>query len=147
MTGPDSEREFSQALERFESALRDVLQGEAKRSIDAALQRLPAGPFDVRDVEFDVVIRNLTLESRGSATAAPAHTGPVRRRRGRPQGAVRTAILASFDGGAELSTTSLRERLTDAGIETSTDGLHQQLRRLTMAGELVRAGRGVYRRR
>ncbi len=137
---------MADALKRFETALRDVLQGEAQRSIDAALRRLPAGPFNVRDVEFDVVIRNLTLESRGSAPARASQPGPARRRRGRPQGAVRTAIIASFEGDVELTTNDLRERLRDIGVRTSDDGLHQQLRRLTMAGQLVRSGRGVYRR-
>ncbi len=137
-----SNLEVADALERFETALRELLHNEAQRSVDAALNRLPAGPFGVREVEFDVIIRNLTLETR---TDGQGEAGPARRR-GRPRGAVRAAILASFDGVGEQTTSAVRARLVAAGITTSDDNLHQQLRRLTHAGELIRAGRGLYRR-
>ena len=143
-TDVNSDSEIADALARFETALRDLLHDETQRSLDAALSRLPAGQFGVRDIEFDVVIRNLTLETRPTT----ANGAGASRTRGRPHGSVRAAILACFDGhgDGELTTGGVRAQLQAAGVATSDDNLHQQLRRLTHAGELVRAGRGRYRR-
>jgi hypothetical protein len=138
----DAER-LTAALEATESALRAVLAAEAQRSVDATVRRLEAqaGPFRLKDVQVEVVIKHASLEARRNRTSVP---GP-RASRGRPAGHIRTALLEAFTERAELATGELREHLSRLGLEPSSDNLHQHLGRLVRAGALERAGRGVYR--
>ncbi len=160
-----AQKKLSQTFQSFESTLREMLTDEARRSIDGTLERLAhaQGPFRVHRVEVDVVIRHLSVEGAQRADGAPARSRrataarsrPGRRpasakrsgTRGRPPGALRTALLEAFESGeSELTTDALREHLDARGVKTNADNLHQHLRRLVQAGELQRTRRGVYRR-
>lgn len=155
--------EIEDVLAAFEKALREALEDGARESAAAMLDTLSVGggPFVVSDVEFDVVIRNLTVKAAAASTShkesTRARKRPARSRAavsagpakpGRKPGPVRSAILDVFsEGGAELDTAALRRGLDERGVVTSADNLHQQLRRLVTAGELERKGRGLYQRR
>lgn len=154
--GSEVERKLGQAFEAFESTLREMLTEEARRSVDGTIERLSRseGPFRLRKLEVEVVIRSLKVEAahRDSGRARPAvqsrRKAPKRgsQGRGRPPGALRTAILDAFSGGASMSTEELRHHLDAHKVQAKPDNLHQQLRRLVKAGELDRIGRGMYRR-
>lgn len=150
------------AFSSFERTLQDMLTAEARRSVDGAIQRLSAtsGPFKLNGVDVEVVIRGMSVEAatpaeRGSKrTAKSAARKPKARARakrassgrGRPQGALRGAILEAFKSPEDdLSTGELREHLQRRQMEASDDNLHQHLRRLVQAEELKRSGRGRYR--
>jgi pyruvate/2-oxoglutarate dehydrogenase complex dihydrolipoamide acyltransferase (E2) component len=169
MTGSSTDVQLlHKSFESFKEALQGLLTEEARRSVDDAVERLSGeiGTFQLDDVTVEVVINDLklsTVNGAGPAKPAPrptaarrsspaAKTKPSPRRpstvpakRGRPVGGVRLAIQAAFDhAGSELSTDGVRDALKAAGVTTSSDNLHQQLRRLVQAGNLTRTGRGQY---
>lgn len=155
--GSDVEQKLGQAFEAFECTLREMLTEEARRSVDGTIERLShvEGPFRLRGVEVEVVIRSLSVETadHGESRARPRPQGrrsaskSRTQSRGRPPGALRTAILDAFGAeDASLSTDDLRGHLRAREVEAKPDNLHQQLRRLVQAGELDRTGRGTYRR-
>jgi hypothetical protein len=148
------------ALDAFESALHSALVEEAQRSVDETIERLVSrvGPLRVKDVQVDVVIKNLTFETgngareRSSKRTAPKRRSATSRRqsagaRGRPAGRVRLALLGAFteNPDAQLDTEALRLHLKVQGLEPTTDNLHQHLGRLVRAGALTRPSRGLYR--
>jgi hypothetical protein len=166
----DVQQQLNDAFESFKSTLQDLLTAEARRSVDGAIKRISgeAGAFRLDDVTVEVVIKDLKLTNvdarpsasadRGTGAAAPAPRArpakPAARRasglppkRGRPVGGVRLGVLATFAGvDSDLSTVEIRDRLQASGVKATTDNLHQQLRRLVQAGDLVRTGRGRYAR-
>jgi hypothetical protein len=159
-----AQRRLAEAFESFEASLREMLAEQARDSVNQTLERLSvnAGPFRIDDEQVDVVIRSLRVEAAADHDAAPPRrrtrkAAPRRRRKpkpaarkgaGRPPGALRTALLETFEQtDGELDTDALRKVLDSRGITASTDNLHQQLRRLLTAGVLERSGRGRYRRR
>ena len=158
----DAHRRLTEAFESFEASLRDLLTTQARESVDQALDKLSlrTGPFRINDVQVDVVIRGLNVEAtqehgKGVSRRYPEpgrkrSTKRARSRRstvGRPPGALRSALIDIFaDTESELDTDALRAVLDARGVKTSTDNLHQQLRRLVTAGILERVGRGRYRR-
>jgi hypothetical protein len=156
-TDSDTHRRLAEAFESFEASLQELLASEARASVSAALDRLShtTGPFRINDVEVDVVIRGLSVE------AASEHTTerPRRKRRpaikraakpraaGRPPGPLRSALVDTFaTADGELDTQAVRALLDARGVKSSSDNLHQQLRRLVAAGVIERAGRGRYQR-
>jgi hypothetical protein len=176
MTGSSTDvQQLHESFESFKEALQGLLTDEARRSVDHAVERLSGeiGTFQLDNVTVEVVINDLKLSAvtgvgaaakpaprplaprRASpATKTKAKAKPSSRRagaapakRGRPVGGVRLAIQAAFDEpGTELSTDGVRDALKVAGVTTSSDNLHQQLRRLVQAGSLTRTGRGQYAR-
>jgi hypothetical protein len=162
------QQQLNDAFESFKSTLQDLLTAEARRSVDGAVERISGeiGNFRLDDISVEVVIKDLKLSAtQGTAAAttsarprrsAPASRTPARAtrrkaatpgKRGRPVGGVRLGVLAAFAGPEpDLSTDDIRASLQAAGVKTSTDNLHQQLRRLVQAGELIRTGRGRYAR-
>jgi hypothetical protein len=145
---PDLQRELADAFDAFRAALRQVLEDEAQRSVKATIERLGSagGPFTVVDADVEVVIRRLELSAgahEGARSAAAKAPAPV----GRGRSAVREALIATFaTADAEMTADEVQSALARRGVETSTDNLYQQLRRLVQAGELVRPSRGRYRR-
>jgi hypothetical protein len=149
-------RKLTEAFASFETSLREVLTHEARRSVDGAIERLSlrSGPYRVSDVQVDVLIRTLSVESVHAESEPPPRRKRVRApapkrtaARGRPPGPLRTALLAAFSvADGDLDTQVVRELLDERGVQCSADNLHQQLRRLVAAGEIERAGRGLYRR-
>lgn len=164
----DVQQQLNDAFESFKTTLQELLTAEARRSVDGAVERISSevGTFRLDDISVEVVIKDLKLStpqgaSAGAKPAARARRAPARRtsgrssarksatpgKRGRPVGGVRLGVLAAFGGPeADLSTDDIRASLQSAGVKTSTDNLHQQLRRLVQAGELTRTGRGRYAR-
>jgi hypothetical protein len=165
------QQQLNDAFESFKTTLQDLLTAEARRSVDGAVERISGeiGNFRLDDISVEVVIKDLKLSSTqetpatapAKASARPRRATPARRtttratrrkdatpgKRGRPVGGVRLGVLAAFAGSApDLSTDDIRASLQAAGVKTSTDNLHQQLRRLVQAGELTRTGRGRYAR-
>ncbi len=146
------QKQLTEAFDAFERTLCKMLTEEARRSVDGTIKRLSHadGPFRVRGVEVEVVIRNLRIEAarprrRARSPASGRSTGAGR---GRPPGALRTAILDAFSSGDhDVSTDDIRGHLQARKVKANADNLHQHLRRLVQAGELDRTGRGVYRRR
>jgi hypothetical protein len=149
-----------EAFDAFRTALQLMLQDEARTSVENAVDRLAGqnDEFTVADVEVEVTVVGLTLQSRdvGQASAArqkqiarreaPEKASPGPRRGAR--GGVRQAILDSFGSqtDAELTISDVSAAVEARGVTTTTNNLHQQLRRLVQAGDLDRAGRGRYRR-
>jgi hypothetical protein len=149
---PDLQRELTDAFDAFRAALRQVLEDEAQRSVTATIERLGSGdgPFRVVDADVQVVIRRLELSADAAESDRSAATPRARRApapSGRGRSAVREALIATFaTADAEMTADDVQAALARRGVETSTDNLYQQLRRLVQAGELVRPGRGRYRR-
>ena len=146
-----TEEQLNRALAAFEAALREAVRDEAARSVDGVINRLSAGPFRVKAVEFDVVIHNLTLETESGRPSkrrpSPAAPSGPKRRGGRPPGALRSTLLQIFSETSEpFDVDALREALAQRGVQPTDDNLYQQLRRLVQAGECARAGRGRYQR-
>jgi hypothetical protein len=162
VTSAQLERQLNEAFKSFRQALQSLLEEEAQTSVQRALDRIAkeGTPFSVSDAKVEVMVTGLTVAA-GDAAAAPtakrASTAPPkrtrtsdsssRRRGGRRRGGVREALLASFDKpGAELSIEDLGTSLQEQGVQSTSNNVHQQLRRLVQAGELTRAGRGIYKR-
>jgi hypothetical protein len=55
-------------------------------------------------------------------------------------------MVAAIGADEEVAIADLQQRPRKAGVATSTNHLHQQLRRLVQAGEIERSERGRYRR-
>lgn len=157
----DLQRQVNDAFEAFRRSLHEMLTAEATQHVDSTLERLGGerAPFRVEDARVEVVIHDLKLvaaDPDDPGRSKPSAKNQRRPRRTKPQaatgarqprtGSVREALLGLFADGSQLGTTELRERLETAGVKTSDDNLHQQLRRLVQAGELRREGRGIYRR-
>jgi hypothetical protein len=155
------EDQLREAFGAFRTALQVMLEDEARASVENAVDRLAGqnGQFTVADVEVEVTVVGLTLQSReprqASATSKRRTTrtevsrrAPARARRRGARGGVRQAILDAFGGeaGGELTISEVSAAVEALGVTTTTNNLHQQLRRLVQAGELDRAGRGRYRR-
>lgn len=146
----DRQRRMEENLRKFEEALREHLQAEAREAIDGAVERFSTGPFTVTGIELDVVIHNLTVDlAPGPPARRPQPLGQGRRTgmRGRPPGPLRSALLdifAATDG--DLHVSDVRTELDRRGIERTSDHLLQQLGRLTDSGHIQRVGRGRYRR-
>ena len=147
------------AFSSFEEALQQLLTEQAQHSVDQALADVGrTSAFQIEHAEVEVSIRGLTVSSRERSLSARA---PSPRKRlakraaksrsaatGRPAGPVRAALIAALDQAPEAVTAqSLGEQLKRDGVEATTGNLHQQLGRLVKAGEIERAGRGLYRRR
>jgi hypothetical protein len=162
-TSTQPEKQLRDAFDAFRSALEVMLQDEARASVEKAVDRLAADSdqFTVADVQVEVTVLGLTLQSKdvgGAAQTRPrqathratakAHQPARRNRRPAARGGVREAILAAFvdDPAQEMTVSELGSAVESLGITTTTNNLHQQLRRLVQAGELDRAGRGQYRR-
>jgi hypothetical protein len=159
-TDSDTHRRLAEAFESFEASLQELLASEARASVSAALDRLShtTGPFRINDVEVDVVIRGLSVEAATAhtpeRTERPRRKRPPARKRaakpraaGRPPGPLRSALVDTFaTADGELDTQAVRALLDARGVKSSSDNLHQQLRRLVAAGVIERAGRGRYRR-
>jgi hypothetical protein len=169
LTDPQSlQREVNQAFEAFRESLRHMLEAAARERVETVVSQFSqdGGVFQLTDVEVDVIIRDLTLVAgtdertpprtisrRKLTQPKPRTTRPSRAgragkaARSRTGGPVRTALLDAFaiTGGA-IQTYELQRALADRGVDTTVNNLHQQLRRLVQAGEIERAGRGVYRR-
>jgi hypothetical protein len=164
----DVQQQLNDAFESFKTTLQDLLTAEARRSVDGAIKRITgeAGAFRLDDLTVEVVIKDLKLSHFDAGATAPsgaeapteasrtrAAKPPARRKsalppkRGRPVGGVRLGVLATFAGvDSDLSTVEIRDRLQASGVKATMDNLHQQLRRLVQAGDLVRTGRGRYAR-
>jgi hypothetical protein len=162
----DVQQQLNDAFESFKTTLQDLLTAEARRSVDGAIRRITgeAGAFRLDDLTVEVIIKDLKLSHLDARAAPSSDNGspaprarpakpPARRKsalppkRGRPVGGVRLGVLATFAGvESDLSTVEIRDRLQAAGVKASMDNLHQQLRRLVQAGDLVRTGRGRYAR-
>jgi hypothetical protein len=118
--------------------------------VDHALDKLARsqGPFRALGADVEVKLNNVRIEatppkSRGRVARRVGGTGA----RGRPPGALRNALLDAFeDPKTTLDVEGLRDHVERNGLSITTDNLHQHLRRLVLAGELERAGRGVYKR-
>lgn len=171
---PGVQQEFSSHLDAFKDNVRETIEraiaDAAQRSAEGVAEGMKGsdiGPFRVEDFQVEVVVRGLRLTdasaSGGGTAEAPKRKPAARRKpakkparrpasassakRGRPVGGVRLALLSAFDSvDGELSTEEIRAALSQQGVETTTDNLHQQLRRLVQAGELARVGRGRYGR-
>lgn len=163
----DLQRELTDAFDAFRATLGQMLEDEARRSVEATIARLSSqgGPFKVVDADVQIVIRRLELSAEAQGATGAPEAG-VRRRHASPQRArarrarttrgasraggrsgVREALLETFaETDAEMTTDDVQGALTARGVKTSTDNLYQQLRRLVQAGELVRPSRGRYRR-
>jgi hypothetical protein len=150
-----------EAFDAFRTALQLMLQDEARASVEQAVDRLAGqhDQFTVADVQVEVTVVGLTLQSGDTGPASAAGRGrtarpevsrnaPARPRRRGARGGVRQAILDSFgpERNAELTISDVTAAVEARGVTTTTNNLHQQLRRLVQAGELDRAGRGRYRR-
>jgi hypothetical protein len=148
--GPHAQQ-LADAFSAFEERLRTVFAAEARQAVDAAAARMATtdGAFRIADIEIDVVISALTVESgsrRGPAKPR-ARRAPRKGARGRPPGALRGAIVDAFsEDGTQRTIDEVRAYLDRVNLQASTDNLHQHLRRLVQAGELERSGRGLYRR-
>lgn len=151
----DLKRQLDDAFEKFRDTLQDLLELEARRSVDGTIRNLKtSGPFTVESATVEVVIRDIKLASPASnAPAARSTTRPSQksltsgRRGGRPPGGLRTALLMHFGPpGQERATSEIHQLLQEHGVEATSANLHQQLRRLVDAGEFERSGRGRYRR-
>ncbi|MEA2168165.1 MAG: hypothetical protein QOF76_1465 [Solirubrobacteraceae bacterium] len=147
--GSAQRREVEDAFGAFEATLREHLTAEARRAVEQALVKLARspGPFRAIGADVEVKLKALKLEAtpakRSRATRRPG-TSPGR---GRPPGALRNALLDAFsDPTATKHVEELRDHVEGNGLTITTDNLHQHLRRLVLAGELERAGRGVYKR-
>lgn len=130
-----------------------MLTAEAQKSVEEAVGRLSSEgtPFHITDINIDVRIDGIKVAAgrapRSRKPKARARKQPAGPSRGRRTGAVRSALLDAFEGDAtELTTEQLQARLKDLSVEATPANVHQHLARLVKAGELVRAGRGVYRR-
>jgi hypothetical protein len=158
------EHQLDEAFGSFRDALREILTAEAQRSVDGTIQRLSrqVGTFQVEGVDVQVVIRDLRIATGDSTHVSPRtparRPGPAQRPKkraakptgrrggGRPVGPVRLALLAAIEADRRDQTVEqLRERLEAQGVAASIANVHQQLRRLVQGGQVVRAGRGVYR--
>jgi hypothetical protein len=151
----DVQQQLQEAFEAFRDALQQLLEEQAQQSVADTLERLAkeGGPFRVQDAHIEVVIRDLTVASGQSAATAvaPRRTqAPPRARRsrraGQRRGGVKEAMVAAIGADEEVGIADFEQRLKKAGVTTSTNNLHQQLRRLVQAGEIERSGRGRYRR-
>jgi hypothetical protein len=150
--GPHT-RQLADAFNAFEEGLRLVFAAEARQAVEAAAARMAAGDgtFRIADIQIDVVISSLTVESGAGKPTTPKRRPTRSASRsgapGRPPGALRSAIVDAFaDDRAQLTIDDIRTHLERAKLRASTDNLHQHLRRLVKAGELERSGRGLYRR-
>jgi hypothetical protein len=158
---PRPEDQLREAFDAFRSALQLMLQDEARASVESAVDRLASqnDEFTVADVQVEVTVVGLTLQSRDAGRASSARQkrsarrqspqkAPRRATRRGARGGVRQAILDAFglEKDAELTISDVSAAVQSQGVTTTTNNLHQQLRRLVQAGELARAGRGRYRR-
>lgn len=85
--------------------------------------------------------------SDSSTTDEAPKAEPVRRAgRGRRPGAVRTGVLVALRDveGRTVDLEAVKRHLAQQGVRTTEGNLHQQMRRLTAAGLVARAGRGHY---
>lgn len=156
---PEDVAHVRDAFSSFEDSLRAMLTAEAQKSVEEAVGRLSVtgDAFRITEISIDVKIDELKVATgAGPSPKARAKTRPRRgaaprksrsAARGRPPGALRSALLGAFSSDDQtLSTDDLRQHLATQGIETTVDNLHQHLGRLVKAGELSRPGRGRYQR-
>lgn len=148
--GSFQRQEVQDAFGAFEATLREHLTAEARRAVEQALVKLARtpGPFRALGADVEVHLKKLRLEATPvRRSRASRRGGTVSPGRGRPPGALRNALLDAFaDPVTTMHVEELRDHVEGNGLSITTDNLHQHLRRLVLAGELERAGRGVYKR-
>ena len=160
---PDVQQQLQGAFVEFRDALQKLLEDQAQQSVADTLQHLSkqGGPFRVQDAQIEVVIRDLTVAASDQPTAVVAssrnaskaraprtarRSRTTRGRGGAQRGGVKEAVLTAMGPGEELGIADFETRLQQAGINTTTNNLHQQLRRLVQSAAIERCGRGRYRR-
>lgn len=143
--------EAQKAMETLMSQVTAALTAEAEE----ACHRLLADAGATAEIKVTVTRLRMDFDSgpvpvsRDEKPAlAPklrARKKPAARRRGRPDGAVRIGVLKMLhETSGPVPPIEIRDELARRGVHTTMDNVHQQLRRLVQAGELVRVGRGRY---
>ncbi len=165
----NTRKALDQAFDAFEDALRQALESEAQRSVQAYLSTLDQNQrFRVEDSNIKVTVAGLTLST---STPPRDAAGPMRvggrakspakdpAKKPKPKGrrssgadragSARQALLDVLrsDTAKQWTTDEIREGLTASEVEVSATNLHQLLRRVSATDEVDRVARGQYQAR